>query len=42
MEMYAERDRVNHVSADDPDLLTPAAEPPKPTWTQPSLFDDAA
>ena len=35
-------DRVNHVRADDPELLTPVAEPPAPTWTQPSLFDDAA
>jgi putative SOS response-associated peptidase YedK len=42
MEMYPVSDRVNRVSADDPELLTPVAEPPKPKWTQPSLFDDAA
>jgi putative SOS response-associated peptidase YedK len=42
MERWAVSDRVNHVRADDPELLTPVEEPPAPTWTQPSLFDDAA
>jgi hypothetical protein len=42
MEMYPVSERVNRVTADDPELLTPVSEPAKPKWTQPSLFDDAA
>jgi putative SOS response-associated peptidase YedK len=40
MRMWLVRDRVNPVKEDGADLLTKVE--PKPTWTQPSLFDDAA
>jgi putative SOS response-associated peptidase YedK len=39
MEMWPVSDRVNTVTTDDPDLLARVAEAPKPTWTQPTLFD---
>jgi len=39
--MWAVSDRVNYATADGPDLLAPVAEPPEPTWTQPTLFDVA-
>jgi putative SOS response-associated peptidase YedK len=42
MEKWAVSDRVNSATADGPDLLVRVEEPPAPTWTQPSLFDDAA
>ncbi len=42
MEKWAVSARVNSVKADGPDLLTPVEEPPSPTWTQTSLFDDVA
>jgi putative SOS response-associated peptidase YedK len=41
MESWAVSDRVNSAGTDEPDLLKPVAEPPKPTWTQPTLFDVA-
>jgi putative SOS response-associated peptidase YedK len=41
MEKWAVSERVNKVSADEPDLLLPVPEPPKPQWKQPSLFDVA-
>jgi putative SOS response-associated peptidase YedK len=41
MEHWAVSDRVNSVTADEPGLLVPVAEPPKPMWTQPTLFDVA-
>jgi putative SOS response-associated peptidase YedK len=41
MESWPVSEQVNAVNADTPDLLTPVAEPPKPTWTQPTLFDVA-
>lgn len=41
MERWAVSDRVNATGADDPQLLQPVAEPPKPKWTQPTLFDVA-
>lgn len=42
MYRYPVSDRVNHVGADDAELLTAVEEPPAPTWKQLSLFDDAA
>jgi putative SOS response-associated peptidase YedK len=39
MEMWPVGERVNAVAAEGRDLLTPVAEPPTPTWTQPTLFD---
>jgi hypothetical protein len=33
-------ERVNSFSAAGVDLLTKIEELPKPTWTQPSRFDD--
>jgi putative SOS response-associated peptidase YedK len=41
MEMWPVGDRVNAVATDDPDLLVAVAEPPPPTWTQPTLFEVA-
>ena len=41
MEKWAVSDRVNAATADDAELLAPVPEPPKPTWTQPTLFDVA-
>lgn len=41
MESWPVSDRVNHAAADDPDLLAAVPESPKPTWTQPTLFDVA-
>jgi len=42
MESWAVSDRVNRVTtADEPELLLPVPEPPKPKWVQPSLFDVA-
>jgi putative SOS response-associated peptidase YedK len=41
MEKWAVSDRVNRAGAEGADLLAPIAEPPKPTWTQPTLFDVA-
>ena len=42
MEMYPVSDRVNRPGSDGPDLLARVSEPPKPSWTQPSLFAAAA
>jgi putative SOS response-associated peptidase YedK len=39
MEMWPVSERVNTVSSDGPDLVVAVAESPKPTWTQPTLFD---
>lgn len=39
MERYAVSERANSATIDAPDLLLPVEEPPKPTWTQPTLFD---
>jgi putative SOS response-associated peptidase YedK len=39
MEMWPVSERVNSVASDDPDLVVAVAESPKPTWTQPTLFD---
>jgi putative SOS response-associated peptidase YedK len=41
MERWAVSERVNATTADDAELLAPVPEPPKPTWTQPTLFDVA-
>ncbi len=41
MEMWAVSDRVNSATNDEPELLTTVPEPPKPSWTQPTLFDVA-
>jgi putative SOS response-associated peptidase YedK len=42
MEMWPVGETVNRAAADGAGLLAPVAEPPKPTRTQPGLFDDAA
>jgi putative SOS response-associated peptidase YedK len=42
MERRAVSERVNSATADGPDLLVAGAEPPKPSWTQPSLFEEDA
>ncbi len=42
MERYRVSDRVNSAAIDEPDLLAAVPEPPKPTWTQLTLFDDVA
>lgn len=42
MERYRVSDRVNSAAEDGPDLLAAVPEPPKPTWTQLTLFDDVA
>jgi putative SOS response-associated peptidase YedK len=41
MESWAVSERVNTATEDEPALLLPVPEPPKPKWVQPSLFDVA-
>ena len=41
MERLPVSDRVNAATADGPDLIAAVPEPPRPTWTQPTLFDVA-
>jgi putative SOS response-associated peptidase YedK len=41
MEKWAVSERVNSAKVDEPELLAPVPEPPKPTWTQLTLFDVA-
>jgi putative SOS response-associated peptidase YedK len=42
MESWPVSDRVNAATVDEPDLLAAVPEPPKPSWTQPTLFDEVA
>jgi putative SOS response-associated peptidase YedK len=41
MESWPVSERVNAATEDEPALLLPVPEPPKPKWIQPTLFDVA-
>ena len=42
IEMFPVSDHMNRPDSNGPERLDKVSEPPKPTWTQPSRFDDAA